>query len=305
MPLPNFLIIGAPKCGTTSLQAYLSQHRDFCFSKYKEPNYFAFAGETLPEKGPVEPKLMQELIYFHSLTDLSQYEHQYDHHKGEKVIGDASVRYLYTKPAAERIRQLVPQARMVAILREPVSRLYSHYCMNKQYQLEPLSLMQAIEAEPDRIAQKWGWDWHYTSIGRYSEQIARYFSLFDRDQIKFFLYEEFSREPLRVMSEICRFLEVDEQFKPDMSKRGKVAYWPRNLALDRWIVRDNPSRRFIESFMSWRVKTKMHSVLLRLNGAPVPKIDAGDQRQLEKLFHQEARDLGDLLGRSIPWYQSK
>jgi hypothetical protein len=305
MTLPNFFIIGAPKCGTTSLQSYLAQHKDICFSKYKEPNFFAFDGERLPKNGPVSPELMFELIYFHSINNIDEYQKQFEHWQGEPVIGDASVRYLYLKAAAQRIKDRVPQAKMVAVLREPVSRLYSHYCMNRQYQIEPLSLMDAIDAEPQRIKEDWGWDWHYVNIGLYTEQIHRFYSLFDRQQLKIFLYDDFVRDPGSVVKEICEFVGVDASFKPDMDKKGKVAYLPRNLAFDRFLNRDNWLRSAIESPMSWKMKSKYKSVLMSLNSKPVPKIDPNLKKDLEKKFYHEVQNLEDLLGRKIPWYANK
>ena len=303
MPLPNFYIIGAPKCGTTSLQAYLNQHPDVIFSRYKEPNYFAFAGQQLPEKGPVSPKLMHELIYFHSITDESEYLDQFTHHQGERIIGDASVRYLYTEPAAQRIKAATPDAKLVAVLREPVSRLYSHFCMNKQYQIEPLDLMDAIDAEQERIQQKWGWDWHYTMIGKYASQVKRYFDLFDPSQIKIFLYDDFQANPGEIIKQICEFLAIDSNFKPNMEKRGKEAYMPKNLAFDRWLNRKNFSRTALESVMSWRVKTKYRSILMQLNGTSVPKIDPQHKIALQKHFTEDIAELSDLLNRNINWHK--
>lgn len=303
MTLPNFFIIGAPKCGTTSLQSYLGQHKDICFSKYKEPNFFAFDGEVLPKKGPVSSDLMMELIYFHSINNIDEYEKQFEHWQGQVVVGDASVRYLYKKAAAQRIKDRVPDAKMVAVLREPVSRLYSHYCMNKQYQIEPLGLMEAIEAEPQRIQDGWGWDWHYVNIGLYTDQIRRFYSLFDKQQLKIYLYDDFQKDPGRVVKEIFEFVGVDSSFEPDMSKKGKVAYLPKNLAFDRWLNRDNWLRRAIEKPMSWRVRSKYRSILMALNSKPVPKIDPEMKKELEKKFYQDVQNLEDLLERKIPWYR--
>jgi hypothetical protein len=77
MSIANFFIIGAAKSGTTSLQSYLNQHPDICFSKNKEPNYYAFAGQNLPEKGPVDEKLLYQLRYSNCVTEFEQYKQQF------------------------------------------------------------------------------------------------------------------------------------------------------------------------------------------------------------------------------------
>jgi hypothetical protein len=301
MSIANFFIIGAAKSGTTSLQSYLNQHPDICFSKNKEPNYYAFAGQELPENGPVDRKLLYQLRYSNCVTEFEQYKQQFSHANTEQVLGDASVRYLYYPDAPIRIEQKVKNAKFIAILREPVSRLYSHYCMNKQFHLEPLGLYDAIDAEKERIAAKWGWDWHYTEIGLYSAQLARYYKRFSDQQIKVYLYDDFVDNPQKVMTEICQFLEVDSNFIADMSKRGKVPYWSKNAALDKWLTRKSMSRSIVQRAMTIRLSKKLFANMQKRNGFPVPKLSQSDKQALSLHFQSEVESLGDLLGRKIPW----
>jgi len=301
MPLPTFLIIGAPKCGTTSLAAHLARHPEVFFSPWKEPNYFALAGHKLPHNGPASPEVLYAMIYFHCATDFAQYQHLFDGARGQRAIGEGSVRYLYYPEAAPRIRQTLPNVRMVAILREPVSRLYSHYCMMRQFQLEPLPLREAIEAEERRIADNWGWDWHYTAIGRYAEQIRRYFDLFGREQLKVVLYDDLVARPLETYQDICRHIGISDTHVPDMSKKGKVAYRPRNLTIDRWLHWPNRARDRIERILPRRVYRKGLRILERLNRTDVPKLDRETRAELAPLFREHNDRLADVLGREIPW----
>ncbi len=299
--LPNFLIIGAAKSGTTSLASYLGQHPDVYVSPWKEPNYFALAGRQLPLPGPVPPEVMYKLHYFHSATELSQYEALFRGVEAERAIGEASVRYLYYPEAAPRIKELLPQVRLVAVLREPVSRLYSHYCMNVQHQLEPLSLLEALEAEPQRIAAGWGWDWHYVAVSSYANQVRRYFDLFDRQQIKIFLHDDFVARPLEVFQEICRHIGVDSSFTPDMSERGKVAQRPRVLSIDRWLHWPSRSRRVIERALPRRLWRPAFARLRQWNSRPAPRLDPKVRAELAPRFRDDIQQLEDLLGRRIPW----
>jgi hypothetical protein len=302
MRLPNFLIIGAAKSGTTSLAAYLEQHSEVFFCPEKEPNYFALAGESLPHAGPASPETLYELIYAYSVTDYQEYLSLFEGVGGQKAIGEASVRYLYYPEAPRRIRSEIPDVRLVAILREPVSRLYSHYCMNVQYQLEPLSLPDAIAEEKARAEANWGWDWHYVNMSLYSKQLKRYFDLFDRGQIKVFLYDDFVNEPLAVYQEICRHIGVDDRFIPDMSYRGKAAYRPRNLVIDRWLHWPRAAKTGLERYIPCRLPKKLFSRLERWNSVPVPRLDDKLRQRLTELFRDDVRELEELLGRRIPWY---
>jgi hypothetical protein len=299
--LPNFLIIGAAKSGTTSLHDYLHQHPEIFLAPSKEPNYFALEGIPLPQPGPAVPEVLFELLYRHSVVTYDDYLAQFAAANGKRAIGEASVRYLYYEHCASRISAAMPDVKLIAILREPVSRLYSHYCMNVQYQLEPLSLRDAIAAEESRRAAQWGWDWHYVAVGRYAEQLKRYFAVFDRAQVKVFLYDELLQRPGETYQEVCRFLGIDDRFVPDMSDRGKVAARPRNRMLDRWLHWPNPVRARFQRQFPWLASAVLPR-LVQLNSGPVPPLDKASRNELAPLFRDEVKELEDVLGRRVPWY---
>jgi hypothetical protein len=299
--LPNFLIIGAAKSGTTSLASYLGQHPEVFISPWKEPNYFALAGRQLPLPGPVPPKVMYDLHYFHSVTEFGAYHELFRGAKDETAVGEASVRYLYYPESAPRIKATLPGVRLVAILREPVSRLYSHYCMNRQHQLEPLSLPDALAAEPARIAAGWGWDWHYVAVSSYAAQVRRYFELFDRDQIRIYLHDDFVARPLETFQDICRHLGINDRFVPDMSERGKVAQQPRLPALDRWLHWPSRTRRVIEKALPRRLWRPAFRQLRQWNSRPAPRLDPAWRAELAPRFRADLLELETLLERRIPW----
>jgi Sulfotransferase family len=302
MPLPTFLVIGAAKSGTTALAAYLAQHPEVFFSRSKEPNYFALAGEGLPELGPAPPHVLRGAIYNWSRTDWTGYCRLFEGAEGSKAIGEASVRYLYFPDAPPRIRTILPDVRLIVLLRDPISRLYSHYNMNRQILLEPLELAEAIAAEPERIAAGWGWDWHYVQLGLYARQLRRYFELFDRAQIAVFLYDDFVRDPLAIYRAVCRHIGVDDSFVPDMRGRAKPGSLPRNAALARWLWWPNPVRRRLLR----HARPLAVPLIRRLkdwNAAPVPALDPGLHRVLVPRFRADLDDLARLLDRDIPWYR--
>jgi hypothetical protein len=283
------------------LRAYLAQHPEAFFSPCKEPNYFALAGVTLPDGGPAAPEVIQRLIHIHSITDRDEYLALFDSAQGQKVIGEASVRYLYYEQAPRRIHAMIPDARMIAILREPVGRLYSHYCMNVQFHLEPLPLREALEAEEERRTAGWGWDWHYTAVSSYAIQVKRYLELFDRRQIRFFLYDEFQADPLHVFREACRHLGIDDSFVPDMSRRGKVAYRPKHPTLDRWLRWPNPLRERITQLVPAGVTGAVARRIKRWNSTRVPELERSLRDDLRAHFRDDIRELESLIGRKTGW----
>jgi hypothetical protein len=303
MTLPNFLIIGAAKSGTTSLWAYLRQHPQIFLSGNKEPNFFAFEGLKLPPfVGPAEPKILYDRLYKYSVTDLKTYRHLFKNVSSEIAIGEASVRYLYFPQAAERIKKYIPDVKTIAILRNPIDRLYSHYLMIKaEYRLEPLKLAEALDREEERIKNNWGWDWHYVKVGMYYQQIKHYLDLFSREQVKIFLYEDFCSQPLEVVREICGYLGVDNKFVPNIANRRKEAYWPKIFAIDRLLNEPNPFRVVLEKTLPKKQFDKVIRYGMRLNSASIPPMPDEIRDRLKKVFREDILKLQDLIQREISW----
>jgi Sulfotransferase family len=301
--LPNFLIIGAAKSGTTSLASYLGQHPDVFISPWKEPNYFALAGQSLPHIGPAPPEVIRELIHGHTVTDFAKYTELFCGAGNASAVGEASVRYLYYPQAASRIAETLKQPRIVAVLREPVSRCYSHYRMNVQFQLEPLEFQEALDAEEARKKSNWDWDWHYASVSRYTQQIQRYFDHFGREQVKVILYDDFMADPVRIFQEVCAFIGVASNLVPDMSRRGKVPYVPVHAGFDRWLHWPSRSRRLVESVIPRRLRRPLMNRLAACNRKPAAKLDVHLKRRLGQTFREEIQKLEQLLGRSTGWLE--
>ena len=148
MTMPNFLLIGAGKSGTTAIYRYLQAHPQIYMSALKEPQFFAIAGQPISDF-PDLRGYEQEVV-----TDLQSYEQLFARFAGEVAIGEASTWYLYNPQALDRIQQSLPNVKLIAILRHPVERAYSHFLFNRGIGREPLSSFEtALAVEPERIAQ--------------------------------------------------------------------------------------------------------------------------------------------------------
>src|SRR4029078_4579789 len=184
--LPTFFIIGAGKAGTTSLYHYLKQHPDVYMSPVKEPLFFAFAGQRLNYAGPEGAKINARAI-----TSLDAYQALFRGGAGHTALGEASSAYLYYPAAPERITRLLPQAKLIVILRCPADRAYSNYLHALRIRSEPIkNFVGALEAEPHRIAANWSHFYHYRAKGWYFRQLKSWVDLFPRDQFLFNLYED-------------------------------------------------------------------------------------------------------------------
>ena len=294
--LPNFFLIGAAKSGTTSLAEHLRQHPEAFLPSTKEPNFYALGGRKLPLPGAGDDRHRFLQLYLHTVTERAKYESLYPDDHGANAIGDASVRYLYFPEAAPAIRAEYPDARFVVVLRDPVTRAFSHHSMMVQFQLEPLDFEAALEAEDERIAAGWGWDWHYTALGRYTDQLARWFEHYDRDRFLVIFYPEFLADPQREYAKICRHLGIDDGFVPDRSKRGKPAYRPKNLTLDRFVHHHNKWRTAMRRSLPKSVSGKILETLREWNSATIHPMKDATREALRASFAPELERLSELLG---------
>lgn len=249
-PGPTFFVIGAAKSGTTSLHDYLAQHPRVFMSRVKEPNYFAFmdglphyAGPDALSESPFLRDRLRREKYGYSILTEPEYRAIFAGARPGMAIGESSVSYMYYSEVAHRIRERVPDARFIAVLRHPVDRAYSKYMQFRRDGSEPLEDFEAaVAAEPERIRQRWSPTWYYLDRGYYHRQLSVYFDLFGRERIHIALYEDFVRDPAGTLDAMFRFLGVGP-YCVDMSNRHNVssdARVPRLRVAYDLMMRPNP-----------------------------------------------------------------
>lgn len=218
MPLPNFLIIGTTKGGTTSLYKYLRVHPEVYMSPVKEPRYFAFDNTNSDHVSRVPNT--------YPITSIKQYQKLFDGVNEEKAIGEASPMYLNSPIAAARIKSCLPEVKLIASLRNPVDRAYSHYLM---YYREGRVKAPFIDAYRnvegvDRYCQ------HYIGTSNYFEKLKRYFDLFEQLQIKVIFLEDLKNDTTGIVRDIFQYIDVDTNFEPVLSKIHNQGGYPKNGA---------------------------------------------------------------------------
>jgi len=247
---PNFLIIGAAKSGTTALWHYLRQHSQIYMSPRKHTRFFAFEVEDPGFRGPgtEDPSLHYTMPY--AIADISAYHALFAGATSETAIGEASHSYLYGLRAAERIQEYAPDMKLIAVLRDPAERAFSHYRQMIRDGREPLDdFVRALDEEEARIHDHWWPDFHYVQVGLYHAQLERYFERFGREQIKVYLYEEFTSDPLGVLRDVFRFLGVNDGFVPEAAVRYNASGVPKNKGLHAFLQKLRLVRPFVERLL--------------------------------------------------------
>ncbi len=294
MTLPNFLVIGAAKSGTTSLHAYLQQHPQIFVPRNKEPSFFAYEGETLAFGGDVDPIFVSRIP-----TTFEAYQSLFHKAEGKRAVGESSTVYMYSPKACERIRHYLPRVKLIAMLRNPAERAYSCYLMNVRDGRETLDFCRALEREAQRIRENWTHNWHYLTGGVYYQQLKRYYERFAPSQIRIFLYEDFEREPLRVLKEIFQFLGVDETFMPNISFRFNVSTGNRSLGyrVQRRLFRTRPLRA-VHPYLPRGLQKYIERRLL-MQDYPKPTLEPEIRARLLRVYREDITQLQDLIQRDL------
>jgi hypothetical protein len=205
--LPDFLLIGAPKAGTTALHAALATHDQLYLAPVKEPKYFLCGGrppDRAGQRGPGDAHSAKEWVW-----RTEDYERLFTGAPAGTLRGESTPFYLSDPRAHERIHASVPHARLIVVIRDPVDRAYSNWMHLWSDGLEPeADFARAFDAEDERRAAGWAPFWRYRSLGLYGEQLAQLYTRFARDQVHVVRYRQLVDSPVETIDAVCRFLDV-------------------------------------------------------------------------------------------------
>jgi len=220
MALPDFFIAGAPKAGTTALHAALARHPALYMSAVKEPKFFLTDGPPAHRGGPGDVHTYREHVW-----RREDYEALFDPAPAGVLRGESTPFYLYSQAAQRRIRALIPGARIIVILRDPVERAHSNWTHLWSAGLDPVGdVVRACAEEDRRIAAGWADFWHYTALGRYGEQLGHLYTVFPAEQVMVLRYRALIENPAGVLDRICAFLGVPAGVLTEMPRENVTAH---------------------------------------------------------------------------------
>lgn len=257
MMVTQFMCVGAQKCGTTTLHSALARHPAIALPETKETKFFVSAEEY--QKG------------FQSYLDR-----HFADRNGRNIMGEVDPDCMYSAESAARIHACLPDCRVIAILRNPIERAYSHYNMSRRYGFESLEFEDALEMEATRLM---GSDWdrdHYSykDRGFYFRHLVPFIRLFGTERIKILMTDELSSDFSGTMNSACRFLGAAEM---DWGApiREKLAAAPRFAWLSRLMHKPTPLRRLARRWLGTTgiaasiVRTLRKANEVPLTGAPI------------------------------------
>ncbi len=258
-------------------------------SRQKEPHYLAFGGRPPEFKGPGDERFNERTV-----SSRAAYEAQFVE---APVRGDASPWYLYHPDTPGRIGSLVPNAKMLIVLRDPIDRAYSSYLHTVRDRRESCTFEEALASERQRIDQGWEYIWHLTAVGRYSEQVRRFLSAFPH-QVRIDLYEDFQKDEAGYLRSLFEFLGVNPDVRIDTSVRPNATGVPLegtagNLVFGRSWLRE-ALKRVTPKPVRHRVGPQVRQRLMTR-----PEVSTATRSRLIELFRPDIERLQEQIGRDL------
>ncbi|MEM9214568.1 MAG: sulfotransferase [Cyanobacteria bacterium P01_F01_bin.150] len=300
MTLPNFLIIGVQKAGTSSIYEYLKQHPDVYMSPLKETNFLSrdWSLEE-PDKQKQRNERLRNQGRRECIDSIEKYRELFDGVTTETAIGEASPNYLFRPQAIAQIKKYVPEAKLIAILRNPVERAYSDYLMHMREEIQGKPLSEQIACYHQHQS--------FTILkGFYSQQLRLYWQQFDSRKIKVYLYDDLCADPIRMIQDMYDFIGVDSSFQVDISQRKQVAKVPKNRWFNQLLRTQNPIRTTaaaaLKQLLPEITRQQIRTQLINWNSQDkrqVSLLTTGDRQQLLEIYRNDIQELQDLINRDL------
>lgn len=295
--VPNLFLVGAPKCGTTSMAYYLGQHPDIFVPLLKEPMYF---GSDLLSKAP---RLTEE-EYFMLYRDWSD----------ERYALDGSTAYLASEAAPGEISGRAPDAKILIIVRNPIDAAYSLYWQNRADLAEDSpTFEESLDAEEER------WNSRriprvgslnrriYSKIFAFTHNINNFRAVFPHENIKIIVFDDMKKEPVTCLLDTFEFLGISRKGSYSFDLRNPASQ-PRSNSFARFLS-DPPKlmKSTVRAMLPFRFRVVLRQAIGRLNQreVPYPPMKPETRKVLTAKFAPEVERLSNFLGRDLSHWLEK
>lgn len=296
MTPPSVFVVGAPKCGTTSLSELLRSCEGVFVPPEKELHYFSYPHLMSKIGGPGDYEaaclaVRTEAHYRRVFTKAEQ---------GECIVDFSPSYFPHYKCAAE-IRRFCPEAQIVILLRHPVDKAYSQYTHLVSEGRETLSFAEALALEGQRAARGFGDMWLYRESMSYVKPVQEYLRIFGTDQVYVVIFEDLLGDVRGEMGRLLTWLRVGRSTVPDSIPWSNQSGQPRSALAARWLLAPTFFSRLAKRILPRGVMTFAKSGIRRLLLRAKPRLDADLRAQLAAEVLTEVRDLESLIGRRTGW----
>ena len=294
--LPNFLIVGAAKSGTTSLYHYLKEHPQIYMSSIKEPKFITSQFLTFPFEGKGDEKVEQKII-----KSFREYAYLFKEVKNEKMVGEASADNLYFYDGAiKNIKKYLGNVKIIIALRNPSERAFSHFCHFVRDWREYLTFEEALKEEENRKKYNWVFGWFYADVGFYYHQVKAYLEQFN--QVKIVLFDDLKRDTLGLVKELYGFLGVTPSFVPDVRTRYNISGIPRNKLIHKFIREPNLLKSLVKPIVKSLIPYQERQRIIakiKTKNLQKPQMKPETREYLKNLYREDILKLQDLIKRDL------
>ncbi len=286
MKKPNFIIAGFPKCGTTSLYHYLSEHPEVYMPSQKELHFFSNNILSKLKNGPRDKVVKKTQI-----STSEKYLNFYKNVKDQSAIGDASPSYINYPEALLKIKNYLNDPKLIIVLRDPINRAYSNYQHLKREQRESLSFIEALKNEEERKRLKYSDFWYYKFNSTYSYKIEQAQKIFSH--VLILTLEELSAKPEETMKKVYKYLDVETNFRmKNPSNRFNIGGAYKSNYFTKLIFQPSTFKNKIKKIIRPNSGTKI--LLMKLSNlfkSDSEKIDDESVRYLKDFFRDDVNKL--------------
>lgn len=298
--IPNFFIVGAAKSGSTALQEMLNRHPNIYMSPIKEPHYFS---DDIINNDfiTLNKNLKKQRIEFDSEGNIISRHQLYINNEDDyltlfkascenhKILGEASVSYLYSKVAAKNIYKFNPNSKIIIIIRNPIERAFSHFLMDLRFgNSKHTNFIAAVKSDFEKKNKGWGISHLYVELGLYFSQIQRYFEFFPKEQIRIYSYEEFKKNNQIIIEDICKFLELPV-ISIDTNNNANKAMVFKNNYLRKTYTKLRP---LLGKVIPSNLKTKIKKYIYTTKD--MPHLSKNEKKILNQYFLDDIKQLNKI-----------
>ncbi len=279
---PNFFIVGAPRSGTTSLYEYLKNVPEVFMCPVKEPNFF-------------NSSVGNDLFLSKPVRDKKKYLNLFKKVENEKAIGEASPTYLWDPATPKLIHEIIPDARIIIILRDPITRAFSEYLFLLGLGSEKGSFLETIRRS---IREK---DYSLNRIiqnGLYYEQIQRYLDIFGTNQIKILIFEELVHDTKASVKKVLQFLDIHQEPPISVKEIHNAFTLPRSKFASA-LVKNKFLRKMGKNIIPLDGLIRLRKILTK--ETPKPTMTNEEKNLLKEFYHNDVRNLEKILNQKFPW----